>query len=316
MSDDIILKIEDLSHSFGEKHVLHDIDLEIRRGEFVALVGPSGCGKSTLLNAIYGTLKPTKGRVIAYSNGTQPFVITRPTRHCGMVDQQYRLFINRTALRNVSIGPKLDETSIPFRLFKPFEWKKIREAQHERAKKMLERVGLGNEADSYPSELSGGMRQRVAIAQTLIMKPTILLLDEPFGALDEATRESLQHFLLSMYAENQYAKQMGKNPPHTVFIVTHELYEAIYVADRVIGLSQHWDWKKRGYLEHPGATILYDEPAPVFSPNDPRDFHTYSAMKNNVYRLVIDKETCKAREDYLSMLIELRSERRNGGSKL
>jgi ABC-type nitrate/sulfonate/bicarbonate transport system ATPase subunit len=124
--------------------------------------------------------------------------------------------------------------------------------------------------------MSGGMNQRVAIAQALIMKPEILLLDEPFGALDEATREEHQAMLLELYEENLNAKKAGRKPPYTMIIVTHELNEAIYVSDRVIGLSQHWLWEKEKYSEHPGATIVYDAASPVF-PRDrvemSRNFH-------------------------------------------
>ena len=330
MNDNVLLKIKEVSHSFGAKKVLHDIDLEIKKGEFIALVGPSGCGKSTLLNAIYGTLKPERGKVLVKNGNhalsseeeilstnktkkiSQKFLeVTRPNRNCGMVDQQYKLFENRTALRNVSIGPKLDETSIPFRIFKPREWKKIKEQHHFRAMDILKKVGLENDAYSLPRELSGGMRQRVAIAQTLIMKPKVLLLDEPFGALDEATRESLQKLLLGMYAENRQAIKKGEDPPYTVFIVTHELNEAIYVANRILGLSQHWDWRSLGYSEHPGATIVFDEPAPVFSPDDQRDFMKFKSLQEKIYKIVIDKKTCKEREEYLRMIVELRNNKKH-----
>ena len=210
-----------------------------------------------------------------------------PGRDRGIVYQHYSLFPFLTALENVALGLKLDETSIGFRTFRWGAWRKLRKKHLKHAADFLDRVKLGDAIHQYPHEMSGGMRQRVAIAQALVMKPEIILLDEPFGALDEATREELQKALLLLYAENQEAKKAGKAPPYTLIIVTHELNEAIYVGDRLIGLSQYWDWKTEGHTEFPGASIVYDQTSPVFEPHDTREFEVFedqrNALRNEVF---------------------------------
>jgi NitT/TauT family transport system ATP-binding protein len=159
---------------------------------------------------------------------------------------------------------------------------------------MLEKVNLGDAVHLFPSEMSGGMRQRVAIAQALIMQPKILLLDEPFGALDEATREELQLMLLQLFNENVDAIEQGLRPPYTVLIVTHELNEALFVAERVIGLSQYHHTGKDG------ATIVYDKSAPIFRPGDPRDFARLEQQKEELRRAVFDPENIKSHEEFVT----------------
>ncbi|MFH1098757.1 MAG: ATP-binding cassette domain-containing protein [Candidatus Uhrbacteria bacterium] len=278
MTQEIVLECVGVQKAFGAKWVLHDVGFRIVRGEIVGLVGPSGCGKSTLLHTILGTLPSSAGRILIH-RGEDMFEVHGPNRHCGIVYQQYSLYPFLTVAENVAFGLMLDETSLSFRVFRPFAWRKIRRQHLAQAHALLERVGITS-FDAYPHELSGGMRQRVAIAQAVIMRPAILLLDEPFGALDEATRESLQLMLLELYAENIAAKQRGEAPPHTILIVTHELTEAIYVGDRVIGLSQYWNWRAEGFATCPGATIVYDRVAPVFTPGAtkrPEDFYEQRA---------------------------------------
>ncbi|MBN1674736.1 MAG: ATP-binding cassette domain-containing protein [Kiritimatiellae bacterium] len=297
---DTILSIERLSHWFGSNRVLFNINLEIRRGQIVALVGPSGCGKSTLLRAIVGTHLPRQGRTTIRDNGhARP--VEAPGRDRGIVYQRYSLFPHLTAQENVAYGLMVDQTTIPRRLFRRRAWKALRKDHMRRAADMLERMRLGAALKKYPPELSGGMCQRVAIAQALIMNPSVLLLDEPFGALDEATREELQRILLTLYAENMAARERGDAPPHTVMIVTHEINEAIFVSDRVIGLSQYWNWREVGESSHPGATIVYDKPAPVFAPDDERDFLSFRDQKNEILHAVFDPDYCQSYNDYIAL---------------
>ena len=156
----------------------------------------------------------------------------------------------------------VDETNLPYRFLLYPKWRRLRHEHMEQAAALLEQVDLARAMKLYPGNMSGGMRQRVAVAQALIMKPEIILLDEPFGALDEATREDLQCMLLGLYQENLAALQKNEKPPYTILIVTHELNEAIYVGDRVIGLSQYWDWKAEGFRNAPAPRSSTTAPRP------------------------------------------------------
>jgi NitT/TauT family transport system ATP-binding protein len=224
--------------------------------------------------------------------------ITGPGRDRGIVYQQYSLFPFLTAQENVAVGPMLDRTTIPFRAFRPFRWRKLRRQQLEEAAAMLERLKLGHAMRLYPDEMSGGMRQRVAIAQALIMKPEILLLDEPFGALDEATREDLQVMLLTLYQENVKALARQEPPPYTILIVTHELNEAIYVGDRVVALSQYWDWHLDGFKECPGATIIYDRVAPVYTPEEEKKFDDFADQRREIRTVAFNPDVLLPRTKY------------------
>ena len=288
------LEVKGLSHWFGEQRVLNDINIKITAGQIVALVGPSGCGKSTLLKAILGTHPPSEGEVIVDDE-----VVDGPSRHVGIVYQHYSLFDFLTAEHNVAFGLKLDSTSLPFRMFMLPKWLQLRKQHLLQSKEYLKRVGLEASAGKYPTQLSGGMRQRVAIAQSLILKPKLLLLDEPFGALDEATRESLQMMLLTFYQENLKAKAEGRTPEYTILIVTHELNEAIYVANRVIGLSRFHDQADRG------AMVVYDRPCPVFHPDEPKDLEKLVAQREELRRAVFDPAYVKHHSKYVSFWTEL-----------
>jgi len=191
--------------------VLFDVNLDVRRGQFVGLVGPSGCGKSTLLRAIVGTHPPQRGELVIYNHHAEGVgtLIQSPGRDRGIVYQQYSLFPFLTALENVAFGLMVDRTSLPFRSLQMLRWRRMRKDHLQEAADWLNKVGLASAMHRYPAEMSGGMRQRVAIAQALIMKPEVLLLDEPFGALDEAMRESLQRMLLRLYHENTEAVAKG-----------------------------------------------------------------------------------------------------------
>src|SRR3989338_10173987 len=184
----IALNCQAVHKKFGNLRVLSNIDLKIARGQFVGLVGGSGCGKSTLLNLIVGTHEPSRGMVLVSVNGG--FIQVRghgPDR--GMVYQEYPLFPHLTALKNVILGPMLRETTILTRLYGTVtrSWPALRKIHIQKAESLLARLGLSEHSHKYPRQLSGGQCQRVAIARALIMKPQILLLDEPFGALDEET---------------------------------------------------------------------------------------------------------------------------------
>jgi NitT/TauT family transport system ATP-binding protein len=148
------------------------------------------------------------------------------------------------------------------------------------------------------------MRQRVAIAQALIMKPQILLLDEPFGALDEATREDLQQMVLELYAENQRMISNGDKPLHTILMVTHELNEALYVSDRVLGLSQYWDWRAQGHTSCPGATIIYDQPAPIYEPNAPKNFSELAHQRETIRSIVFEPKTLPKLNEHIADHVE------------
>jgi len=192
----------------GELVALHSVTFSVMPGEFVCLVGPSGCGKSTLLRVLAGLLQPDGGSV--FLDG-EP--VEAPQRQVGIVFQKANLMPWRTVLGNVLLP--LEIARIPS------------DAARQRATSMVELVGLRDFANAYPSDLSGGMAQRVAIARALVHRPTLLLLDEPFGSLDALTRERMGQELLRIW----HAK------PITVLMVTHSVPEAVFLADRVFALS-------------------------------------------------------------------------------
>lgn len=291
----IMLDINSVNQWFGTERVLYDINLKIEKGQFLALVGGSGCGKSTLLRAILGTVPQKEGSVLIDGNP-----VTGPNRDVGVVYQRYGLYPFLSAEQNVAFGPMLDETDLFERMFMPWKWRPKRKEHIQVARDFLRKFKLENSLNHYPSELSGGMQQRVAIAQALIMKPKILLLDEPFGALDESTREELQQMLLSLYQDNVKAIENNEEPPWTVIIITHELDEAFYVSDRVVGLSKNWEKEipcnsegsgsgsKRIYGSHNGATVVWDKKSPVYHPDEPRDFQKFHEMKSSLRRVVLN----------------------------
>ena len=193
----------------GGLRILQGIDLEIRQGEFACVVGPSGCGKTTLLRALAGLLPPTEGEVLI---GGVP--VRAPRRDVAVVFQDYSraLLPWRTAAGNVALA--LETMGMPAR------------AQAARIQDLLARVGLAEHAEKFPGQMSGGMQQRLQIARCLAQEPNVLLMDEPFGALDAMTRQTLQDEVLGLVAERGV----------TVFFVTHDLEEAAYLGDMVVGL--------------------------------------------------------------------------------
>ena len=180
-------------------------------GEFVAIVGPSGCGKSTILNLIHGfsdVYPPTSGEVLVRDRA-----VVGPGRDRGMIFQKYSSFPHRSVLGNVTFGLELNR----------HEHGLSRSGMEERAMEWVRRVGLGGHERKYPHQLSGGQQQRVAIARSLVLKPRIILMDEPFSALDEPTRIEMQRLIMELWQEVQA----------TVLIVTHSITEAVFLGDRV-----------------------------------------------------------------------------------
>lgn len=207
-----IFEFADTSLAFGSKTILSSINLTVERGEFVCIIGASGSGKTTALRLAAGLYQPVAGAV-RYEG--QPMVQTR--RDVAMIFQDYgkALLPWRTAAQNVSLA--LEAVGMP------------RAARAARISSLLKNVGLGQHTDKYPSEMSGGMQQRLQIARCLAQDPVVLLMDEPFGALDAMTRQGLQDEVLELVAATGA----------TVLFVTHDLEEAIYLGDRVVGLLPH-----------------------------------------------------------------------------
>jgi NitT/TauT family transport system ATP-binding protein len=194
----------------GQVEALRGIDFDVRRREFVCVIGPSGCGKSTLIRILAGLERHNSGEVLLDGKP-----VSGPGHDRGMVFQGYSLFPWLTVKKNVMFGPEMNGRG------------KI-EAERD-ALMWLDLVGLSKFADAYPHQLSGGMRQRVAIARALVNQPRILLMDEPFGALDAQTRAKMQSHLIDIW----------KNIDITVLFITHDLDEAIYLADRILVLKAH-----------------------------------------------------------------------------
>lgn len=204
-----LIRFQDVGVTFGQRPILESIDLDIAQGEFVCVVGPSGCGKTTLLRLLAGLVRPSSGRVLY--DGQQ---LTGPRRDLAILFQDYTkaLLPWRTVYGNVALSREAMKTP--------------RRERRAIVMDLLERVGLADHAEKYPSQLSGGMQQRVQIARCLAQEPAVLLMDEPFGALDAMTRQRLQDEMQQLVAATGT----------TVFFVTHDLEEAIYLGDRVIGL--------------------------------------------------------------------------------
>ena len=207
------IQARDISLTFKPKNrdpvtALKELTLDVAKGEFVSLVGPSGCGKSTFLNVLLGLLKPDGGEIRL--NGKQ---ITGPGQERAMVFQEFGLLPWRTVLANVELGLELKGVQASVR--------------RERAMELIKMAGLAGFASHYPHELSGGMKQRVGLARALVTDPEVLLMDEPFAALDAQTRDLMQMELLQIWDRTK----------KTVVFVTHSIEEAAYLSDRVIVIS-------------------------------------------------------------------------------
>ena len=203
-----LLELRDVAKVFGDTVALEPTSLTIDEGSFVAIVGPSGCGKSTLFNVIAGLLRPDAGEV-----RLADAIVTGATGHVGYMLQKDLLVPWRTVLDNITMAARLT--------------RRVRAGDRDEARRVAEQYGLGDFLAHYPSALSGGMRQRVAFMRTLVTHQQLLLLDEPFGALDAQTRFEMQQWLL----------QVWKDTDRTVLFITHDVDESIFLSDRVLVMS-------------------------------------------------------------------------------
>ena len=233
------IRIDNVWKEYGDQIVLENISLEIESRAFVALVGPSGCGKTTFLRMILGQERPTRGAILMDGQPLSP----EPGADRGVVFQRYSVFPHLTVLGNVLIGRELTAAPVAGRLFGS-----ARRAAIEDARAMIADVGLEGTEHKYPAQLSGGMQQRLALAQALLMRPKVLLLDEPFGALDPGIRAEI----------HQLMKRLWNETPMTVVMVTHDMREAFTLATRVVAFERPRDRpeEKMRY----GATITRDLP--------------------------------------------------------
>jgi NitT/TauT family transport system ATP-binding protein len=224
-----VLEFREVWVEYGDSVILENVTLEVNEGSFVSVVGPSGVGKSTLLRLILGQEAPTRGRIYLNDERLRP----EPGPDRGVVFQRYSVFPHMTVLRNVMFG---------------LECGGRRAEARAEATEMLRQVGLSHTLDAYPSALSGGMQQRLAIAQALITRPRILLLDEPFGALDPGVRVDMHALITELWREHGL----------TILMVTHDIREAFKLGTRVIAID------KRRHDPHAphryGSTTVYDFP--------------------------------------------------------
>ena len=207
-----VVEFKNVTMRFGDFVAINDISFRIddvpNKGEFIAMVGPSGCGKSTVLNLLAGFLQPTEGEVLVRGKP-----VAGPGRDRGMIFQQYSSFPHLTVLDNVMFGLEINAG----------EMGTSRSQRQDRAHELIKHVGLVGHEEKYPHQLSGGQQQRVAIARTLAVEPKILLMDEPFSALDEPTRLDMQKLIVELWYRIQ----------PTIFAVTHSVTEAVYLSERV-----------------------------------------------------------------------------------
>ncbi len=234
-----LIKAKNLWKKYGDNVVLERMNVSVNAGEFITMVGTSGCGKSTFLKMLLGMESPSSGELLLEGKP----IPDEPDQSRGIVFQQYSVFPHLTVLQNVIIAREFEHSPLLGKLFGSAKRKVI-----EEAKSLLDSVGLTHAINRYPHELSGGMKQRLAIAQALIRQPRILLLDEPFGALDPGIRADMHQLILQLWREHQL----------TVFMVTHDLSEGFYLGTRL------WVFDKlRRDNQAPnayGASITYDLP--------------------------------------------------------
>ncbi len=231
---------------YGDNVVLEDLSLTVKKGEFVTLVGASGCGKTTFLKLLLGIENVSRGKLLLDGEPLPD----EPDANRGIVFQRYSVYPHLDVVENVMLGEEIAASPLLGRTFG-----KKRKAIRQRAIEILEKVGLGHAIDKYPTELSGGMQQRLAIAQALIKNPAILLLDEPFGALDPGIRSDMHNLILDIWKETQI----------TIFMITHDLKEGFELGTRLLVFDKY-----RHDPDAPnryGAKITYD--IPVGQMDDP-----------------------------------------------
>ena len=234
-----LLGLRNIWVEYGDKIVLERVDLDVEAGSFLSIIGPSGAGKSSLLRIILGQEVPTRGTI--FLDGTPLTPECGPDR--GVVFQRYSVFPHLSVLRNTVFGLECAKAPFSARLFGA-----ARRAAMDEAIEMLNAVGLGDSLHLYPAQMSGGMQQRLAIAQALVKRPRILLLDEPFGALDPGIRADMHGLITRLWRDYSL----------TIIMVTHDIHEAFALGTRVIALD------KRRHDPHAphrfGATAVYDLP--------------------------------------------------------
>ena len=229
------VKVRNIFQSYAGRPILERVSLTVAEGEIISIVGASGCGKSTFLRLLLAEEQPTRGTIRI--EGRPP--ATEPGRERGVVFQRYSVFPHMTVRENIVAAEAFPTTF-------GFLSRTARREARARAQVTLDRIGLGHMADAWPAQLSGGMQQRLAIAQALTARPRILLLDEPFGALDPGTRLAMHEFLMELQRDTKM----------TIFMVTHDLEEAFKLGDRVIVFDKpRWDPTDPSAY---GATITYD----------------------------------------------------------
>lgn len=234
-----VLSLQGVAKSYGDNRVLEAINAEVASGEFITVVGASGCGKSTFLKLLLGTEQPSKGQILLDGRPLP----AEPGPERGIVFQRYSVFPHLTVLGNVLAGLEIQRSPLLGKLLF-----KARQQAISEARAMIAAVGLSHVENHYPRALSGGMQQRLALAQTLVVKPRFLLLDEPFGALDPGIRADMHSLMKSLWQEHGL----------TVFMITHDLKEGFSLGTRlwVFDKIRHDAQAPTAY----GATITYDIP--------------------------------------------------------
>ena len=245
------LEVRGVAQRFDTTVALTTTSLSVREGEFIAIVGPSGCGKSTLFNIVSGILRPTEGSVLLDGKD-----ITGEPGHVGYMLQKDLLLQWKTSLENITLGAALT--------------RRVTEADKVQAAALATKYGLGEFLNHYPHAMSGGMRQRVALMRTLTFAKDVMLLDEPFGALDSQTRMDMQYWLLTVWAEQR----------STILFVTHDVDEAIFLADRVVVMSPQ-----------PGRIRqVFDVPLPRPRHLDMLTDPVFTALKRATLELIYERE--------------------------